>query len=364
MSEGEARTDTTGFCVIMAGGRGTRFWPLSRTRRPKQLLPLGRGSSLLRETFDRVRPLVGDDRVLVVTNAAQAEATAAALPELPRDRIVAEPVGRNTAACAALGVGLATRLVGEGPVALLPADHLIPDADVFRDQLTAAFRLAGTGGGVITFGIPPRHPSTGFGYIEVDGAPAGDDAVDGRRFVEKPDADTARAYVASGRFLWNSGIFVWHGGDLAREIAAHEPEISRLLAAPLDAYGSDGFDAALAAAYEDCPSVSIDVAVMERLAGFRVMAARFGWSDLGSWDAWREYAPRIAGENRGHVRLLAGDGRDCTVFAPGKAVALLGVRDLIVVDTEDALLICAADEVQRIKEITDRLGESGEADLL
>ena len=364
MSGNSAETATAGFCVIMAGGRGTRFWPLSRTRRPKQLLPLGRGSSLLRETFERVQPLVGNDRVLVVTNEAQAEATAAALPELPRERIVAEPVGRNTAACAALGVGLATSLAGEGPVALLPADHLIPAPDVFREQLAEAFRLAETGGGVITIGIPPRHPATGFGYIEVARTPTGDDTVDGLRFVEKPDAATAREYVASGRHLWNSGIFVWHSGDLAREIAEHEPEISRLLDAPLRAYGTDGVGTALAAAYETCPAVSIDVAVMEKLAGFKVMAARYDWSDLGSWDAWREFAPGLANENSGHVRLLAGDGHGNTVFAPGKAVALLGVEDLIVVDTEDALLVCRADAAQRIKEITDHLEEEGEQDLL
>ena len=278
-------SDSRGFCVIMAGGRGTRFWPLSRTCRPKQLLPLGLGSSLLRETFERVRPLVGDDRILVVTNEAQADATAAELPELPRERIVAEPVGRNTAACAALGVGLAAKLAGEGPVALLPADHLIPNPDIFRDQMAAAFQLADADGGVITFGIPPRQASTGFGYIEVDEAPVGDVVAAGLRFVEKPDADTARSYVESGRFLWNSGIFVWHSADLAREMERHEPEISRLLAEPIAAYGSERFTSALGKAYETCPAVSIDVAVMEKLDGFKVMSARYDWSDLGSWES-------------------------------------------------------------------------------
>ncbi len=364
MTPTPVETDKTGVCVIMAGGRGTRFWPLSRTRRPKQLLPLGQGSSLLRETFERVRPLVGDTRVLVVTNTAQADAVAAELPELPRERIVAEPVGRNTAACAALGVGLAASLAGEGPVALLPADHLIPDDDVFRDQLAAAFDLAVSGGGVITFGIPPRHPSTGFGYIEVAEAPGGDAAADGLRFVEKPDADTARAYVDSGRFLWNSGIFVWHSGDLAREMARHEPEIARRLEAPIAAYGTPAFETALAEAYETCPSVSVDVAVMERLEAFRVMSARYGWSDLGSWDAWSEFAPELGGGNAGQVRRLDADGSGHTVFAPGKAVALLGLDDLIVVDTEDALMICRADDAQRIKEVTDRLETDGLDDLL
>lgn len=357
-------TDKAGVCVIMAGGRGTRFWPLSRIRRPKQLLPLGRGSSLLRETFERVRPLVGDTRVLVVTNAAQADAVAAELPELPRERIVAEPVGRNTAACAALGVGLAAKLAGEGPVALLPADHLIPDDDVFRAQLAAAFELAASGGGVITFGIPPRHPSTGFGYIEVAEAPTGDAAAAGLRFVEKPDAETARAYVDSGRFLWNSGIFVWHSGDLAREMMRHEPGIAERLDAPIAAYGTPAFADVLAEAYETCPAVSVDVAVMERLDGFRVMSARYGWSDLGSWDAWREFAPDLGGGNAGQARRLDGDGRGLTVYAPGKVVALLGVEDLIVVDTDDALLICRTDDAQRIKEITDRLETDGLDDLL
>jgi len=364
MSGSNAETDGRGFCVIMAGGRGTRFWPLSRTRQPKQLLPLGRGSSLLRETYERVRPLVGDERVLVVTNAAQAEATAAALPELPRERIVAEPVGRNTAACAALGVGLAARLAGEGPVALLPADHLIPDPDIFREQLAEAFRLVEADGGVVTFGVPPRGPATGFGYLEVADIPGGDAAAEGLRFVEKPDVDTARNYVSSGRFLWNSGIFVWRSSDLATEMGRHAPEISRLLDAPLRAYGGDGFETALAAAYADCPAVSIDVAVMEKLSGFRVMAARFEWSDLGSWDAWRAYAPDLGAGNRGRARLLAGDGRGNTIHAPDKAVALLGVVDLVVVDTDDALMICRADDVQRIKEITDHLDANNEQDLL
>ncbi len=364
MSGKPVDSDKPGFCVIMAGGRGTRFWPLSRTRRPKQLLPLGQGSSLLRETFERVRPLVGDDRVLIVTNEAQADATAAELPELPRERIVAEPVGRNTAACAALGVGLAARLAGEGPVALLPADHLIPDPDVFREQLAAAFRLADSDGGVITFGIPPRHPSTGFGYIEVAAAPTGDDATAGLRFVEKPDATKAQSYVDSGRFLWNSGIFVWHSADLAKEMAKHEPEISRLLAAPLAAYDTVDFAPRLATAYDTCPAVSVDVAVMEKLDGFKVMSARYDWSDLGSWDAWSEFAPDLGDTNRGQVRMLAGDGCGNTIFAPGKTVALLGVEDLIVVDTEDALLICKVDAAQRIKEITGHLERNGEDDLL
>ena len=364
MTDMSVDSQRTGVCVIMAGGRGTRFWPLSRTRRPKQLLPLGQGGSLLRETFERVRPLVGDTRVLVVTNAAQAEAVAAELPELPRDRIVAEPVGRNTAACAALGVGLAVRLAGEGPVALLPADHLIPDDDVFREQLASAFDLAVAQGGVVTFGIPPQSPSTGFGYIETAETPAGNEAVAGLRFVEKPDADTARAYVDSGRFLWNSGIFVWNAADFMREMARHEPEIARRLEPAIAAYGTPDFDGALAEAYETCPSVAVDVAVMERLESFRVLSARFGWSDLGSWDAWCAFAPELGDGNAGRARALYGDGRGHTVYAPGKTVALLGLDDLIVVDTDDALMICRADDAQRIKEITDRLEADGRTDLL
>ncbi len=364
MPELPEMTSDRGFCVIMAGGRGTRFWPLSRRLLPKQLLPLGSERTLLRDTFDRVVPLVGADRILVVTNTDQASGVARDLPELPADRIVAEPVGRNTAPCCALGVALARRLSGECPVALLPADHFIADAEAFRRQLVRAFAHASETGDAVTFGITPTHAATGYGYIERSEADPEAEIGDGVRFVEKPDLDRAAAYLASGRFLWNSGIFVWRSSDFAAALAEHLPEVANAVAPAADAFGGDGFADALAAAYAVCPGVSIDVGVMEKLPRFAVVRAGFDWSDLGSWDAWGAVASDLGAGNRGRADLVAVDGADNVVHVPGKTVALLGVEGLVVVDTPDALLICRAEEAQRVRDIIAELEKRGREDLL
>lgn len=351
-----------GACVIMAGGRGTRFWPVSRQHRPKQLLALGSERSLLRETFERVVPLFGTRRILVVTNEAQASETARELPELSSAHIIAEPVGRNTAACAALGIALAEKVNGSGPVALVPADHFIPDAEVFRDQLRRALVHASRTGQAVTFGITPYRPETGYGYIEVRDQDEGPLA--GVRFVEKPDRQTAADYVASGRYLWNSGIFVWDSTAFAAALVRHLPSIAAALAEPLALYPGPQFGAALAATYADCPAVSIDVGIMEKLPAFAVFRAAFKWSDLGSWDVWGTVAADLPGENRGRATLYALDSPGNIVYAPGKTVALVGVENLIVADTPDALLICGMQDAQRIKELIGQLERDKRHDLL
>lgn len=360
-----------GFCVIMAGGKGTRFWPLSRSRQPKQLLALSSGRTLLRETCQRLLPLVGPERVLIVTNADLAAATARELPELPSANIIAEPVGRNTAPCAALGIGIAERLGGPGPVALLPADHWIPDVDIFRQQLQAAFEHAAATGEAVTFGIPATRAETGYGYLETAGAaesaeasPVGDEPLRGLRFVEKPDPETAASYLATGRHYWNSGIFVWESRAFASALAEHLPDVSGLLAGPLAAFGSPDFSDTLAAAYQRCESLSIDKGVMEKLTAFAVYEAAFRWSDLGSWDAWGTLASRLDAGNRGRTELFAIESRDNVVYAPEKAVALIGVAGLIVVDTSDAILICRGDSAQKIRKLTALLAEHDRQDLL
>ncbi|MCB1184198.1 mannose-1-phosphate guanylyltransferase [bacterium] len=354
--------DVRGFCIIMAGGRGTRFWPLSRTARPKQLQALAGERSLLRETFERVVPLVGPDRVLVVTSGPQGAATRAELPELASDRIIVEPVGRNTAPCAVLGMGLAGRLAPEAPVALLPADHAIPDADTFRTQLARAFALAAADRTVVTFGIAPDRAETGYGYLET--ADVAGDVREGVAFVEKPDLATAGEYVRSGRHFWNSGMFVWHPDHFRAEAEAHVPDVVRRLAPAVAAQGTESFAAALEDAYRDCPADSIDFAVMEKLARFRVLPAAFRWSDLGSWDAWAASAAALDGTNRGRADLLAIDATGNIVRGERRLVALLGVDDLIIIDTDDALLVCRKADAQRIKEVIARLETEGRDELL
>jgi mannose-1-phosphate guanylyltransferase len=337
---------------------------LSRTERPKQLLALASGQSLLRETFERVEPLVGADRILVITSGSLAAATRAELPELPSAHIINEPVGRNTAPCAVLGMGLAGRLDASAPVALLPADHFIPDADVFRNQLAAAFALAADHETVVTLGIPATHPETGYGYLETTGPAQASGPIPGLAFHEKPDPVTAERYVKSGKHFWNSGIFVWNPVRFGAAAVAFLPEVSRLMAAPVESFGTGPFAKALDNAYHDCPAESLDYAVMEKLPDFQVLAADFRWSDLGSWDAWGELAAELPGDNRGRGDLLPIDSRDNVVLANDRLVALVGVRDLIVVDTPDALLVCAKSDAQKIKEIITRLENEDRTDLL
>lgn len=351
-----------GICVIMAGGRGTRFWPVSRSDRPKQLQALAGGSSLLRETYERVAPLVGADRVLVVTSGTLAAATAAELPELPPENVITEPIGRNTAPCAVLGVGIAGRIDRSAPVALLPADHFIPDADKFRRQLQAAFDLAAAEPTVVTIGIPPDRPETGYGYLETS-EDSGDRRA-GLQFVEKPDRATAEAYVRGGRHFWNSGIFVWNPAYFGEMAQSHVSDVVTRMTPAVNSFGTDSFAAALATAYQDCPAASIDVAVMEKLPGFVVLPAAFRWSDLGSWDAWGELAPDLDGANRGQADLVALDSHGNVIRVADRMVALIGVHDMIVVDTKDALLVCHKSEAQRIREIIKSLEDRGRADLL
>ena len=371
-AEGHSGDGIRGICVIMAGGRGTRFWPLSRTSRPKQLLDLGSGRSLLRDTFERVVPLVGADRVLVVTAGDLADAIRAELPEVPGDHVITEPVGRNTAPCAVLGMGLARRLDSAAPVALLPADHHIPDGESFRAQLAAAFALVASTPAVATFGIRPTHPHTGYGYIEVAAGDTGTGPRDGLAFVEKPDAATAARYVDGGRHFWNSGIFVWNQAWFGTMADRYLADVRRLMAQPIETFGTGAFAEALTVAYGVCPAASIDQAIMEKLPGFTVIPAAFDWSDLGDWEAWGELAGALAGDpadaeagaNSGRADLLALSSRGNIVRGDRRLVALVGVDDLVVVDTPDALLICRRDQTQRLRDVITLLEKDGRRDLL
>jgi len=318
----------------------------------------------LRDTFERIAPLVGAERVLVITSGTLAEPTRSELPEVPAQNIICEPMGRNTAPCAVLGLGLAARLDATAPVALLPADHFIPDEEKFRAQLAEAFALAAAQKTVVTLGIPPTRPETGYGYIQTGQAVPGRNVRPGETFVEKPDRATAEGYVRSGRHFWNSGIFVWNPTHFEAMAAEHLPEVCRLMAEPITGFGTPDFPQALENAYASCPAESVDVAVMEKLPGFSVLEAAFRWSDLGSWDAWGELAAVLEGANHGVGELLAVASEGNIIRGGERLVALLGVDDLIVVDTPDALLVASKSQAQRIKEIIARLESEGRSDLL
>jgi mannose-1-phosphate guanylyltransferase len=354
------------FAVVMAGGAGTRFWPLSRRRRPKQLLPFADGRSLLAATVERLAPLVEPKHVLVVTNAEVVDAARADLPLVPPANVLAEPVGRDTAAC----IGWAAwRLASTDPEAVmivLPADHVIRDAGALRAALGAAVDVATREGGLVTLGLKPTRPETGFGYLELG---LSERQIDGhsvcrvRRFVEKPDRATAVHYLEAGNYRWNSGMFVWRVGAIQRAIREHLPGLADGLDALLGAVGALGEDEALLRHYPQLQKISIDFGVMEKAVEVRAIPVELAWSDVGSWLGLAEVLPESpTGVTLGDV--VAIDSHGSVLVSDGPTVAVVGVRDLVVVATRDAVLVVPKEHAQRVKEVVNRLRELGRHDLI
>jgi mannose-1-phosphate guanylyltransferase len=354
--------------VIMAGGVGTRFWPRSRALQPKQFLNILGERSMLQMTVDRLNGLVDRSRILVVTNAQQAGMAAEQLPELPPGHILAEPVGRNTAPCIGLAALHIQRADPEGVMVVLAADHLIERVDRFCDQIRFAAHIATTTGACVTIGIPPGRPETGYGYIQY----RPDDAIehDGqaafrvKTFAEKPNYETARRFLESGDFLWNSGIFVWKASTIRALIAEFMPELHEGLEEIRPSLGTAAYDDVLSRVYRSQKSVSIDYGVMEFARDVFVVRGDFVWNDVGSWEevyqlsTKDEFGNVLVGE---HVTV---DAANTLVHSTEKAVALVGVRDLIVVETPDALLICHRNRAQDVKKVTDELKQRGKNELL
>jgi mannose-1-phosphate guanylyltransferase len=358
------------YAVIMAGGAGTRFWPASRALRPKQLLPLASGSeeTLLAATVRRLAPLVTEDRVVVVTGEHLADATAKAVPGVPRSQILCEPAPRNTAPCIAWATATIARLDPDAVVAVLPSDHFIANEEEFRRVLDRAMKTAATGR-VTTVGIVPTRPETGYGYIEV-GDEIADSAAGAKsvaRFVEKPDRARAEAFVAGGRHLWNAGMFFFRASDMATLVQQHLPELAAGVAKIDEAARAGKETEVVKAVFPTLPSISIDHGVMEKAAGLAVVPGDFGWNDVGSWQsAWELGAPDSAGNalSSGAVAIDAKNNLVRTLGKGKKVVALVGVNDLVVVETEDAILVIPRDRAQDVKLVVEALKAAGRTDLL
>jgi mannose-1-phosphate guanylyltransferase len=357
------------YAVIMAGGAGTRFWPASRARRPKQLLPLAGGSeeTLLAATVRRLLPLVTEDRVVIVTGEHLVEATALAVPGVPRAQILCEPAARNTAPCIAWATATVARLDPDAVIAVLPSDHHITDEPEFRRVLARALAAAESGR-ITTVGVVPTRPETGYGYIEVgeeEGEPGGARSV--VRFVEKPDRARAEAFLAGGRHLWNAGMFFFRARDMSALVAAHLPELAAGILA-IDRAARDGDEQAVVrAVFPTLPSVSIDHGVMEKASGLAVVPGTFGWNDVGSWQsAWELGAPDAAGNalSPGSVAIDARNNLVRTLGSNKKVVALVGVDDLVVVETDDAILVIPRERAQDVRLVVDALRAAGRTDLL
>ena len=352
------------YIVILAGGSGTRFWPLSRVVRPKQLISVTGDRTMLQRTVERVLPL-NPKRILVITNRVQAEESKLQLSGyrgVPID-VIAEPSARNTAPAVGLAAAIIAAHDPTGIMAVLPADHFIKDEEGLRDTLVKA-RHAAHNGYLVTLGILPSRPETGYGYIEADLELRGDGPFPVRRFVEKPPLEQAVRYLEEGNFFWNSGMFIWRCDTILGEIAFYQPDLGRALAGISftgDVWELSDLATQIEAMYDSIASVSIDYAVMEKSAKVQVVPVEMGWSDVGSWSALPEVvAPDTSGtvciKAAGHVAI---DSSDCIIYADGKVVATVGVKGLVVVSTPDAMLVCDRDRAQDVKKVVEQLAARG-----
>jgi len=348
------------YAVIMAGGSGTRFWPLSREAMPKQLLRIDGGETLIQQTIARVSPLVPIDRIYIVTNKNHAEQIRFQVPEIRKENYIIEPVAKNTAAAIGLAAIHINHYNPDGVMAVLAADHVIRHKDRFLDTLKDACGIARSGY-LVTIGIKPTRPETGYGYIEAGDniANQGFQIFSVRRFVEKPDVQTARGYVEAGSYYWNSGMFVWRAGVILDEISRHMVPLYKGLKEIESSLGQGTEDFVTGEIFSKLESISIDYGVMEKSDKVAVVPADLGWNDVGSWTALDEISNRDANGNVITGNVVDVDSKDSIIYATNRLVATLGLKDTVVVDTEDATLICRKDMAQDVKKIVMELKRRG-----
>jgi mannose-1-phosphate guanylyltransferase len=342
--------------VIMAGGAGTRFWPLSTEEKPKQFLKLFGDRSLLQKSFDRIADLIPHERILVLTNATFVDLVKEQLPEVPVENVIGEPIRRDTAAAVCLGAVLCRTRFGNPVVATLTADHLIEPVELFHKTLLSAARIARASGALYTFGVRPTCAATGYGYLEVGSRVHDDHGIEHFQllsFREKPQLEVARGYVESGRFFWNSGMFVWTVDAILGQIEAHLPNHLKVLSVAARSEGMPHWPEALMNAFLALETISIDFGVMEKSKEVRCVASRFSWTDVGGWPALRDFLEQDEAGNRSRGRVIASNATGNLVFCenPNEVVMLVGVQDLVVVRAGNKTLIVHKDRTEEIKKL-------------
>lgn len=353
--------------VILAGGRGTRFWPLSRKKRAKQLLALDGRQTMIQQTVARLLPLAPAKRFWIITNEDLRPAIVKQLPKLPASQILPEPVGRNTAPAIGLAAFLLLREDPKAVIGMFPSDHVIADEKRYRQTLERGIALAAAGPNIVVLGIRPNRAETGYGYLEAGGLFQGD-ALHVRRFTEKPNAERAAEFVAAGNYFWNSGMFLWSAQTLADALKEHLPKTAGLLEKIADRYGSRKFAKTFAKIYPECENISVDYAVLEprsargeKAGNICCLPADFGWNDLGSWTALHEHHTAKSNPAEGNLvsatEVFMLNARGNYIHAPQKFVAAVGVSDLVVVETHDALLITTRQAAQDVGKVVKYLDE-------
>jgi mannose-1-phosphate guanylyltransferase len=341
------------YILILAGGSGERFWPLSRRSRPKQLLSLFSGRSLLEDTLARLDGLAPLEQILILTNRDQESAVRAMLPQMPAGNIVAEPAKRDTAAAIALGAGWISKRAPGATMVVLPADHLIKDKAGFQKTLVTAAHAAEQSGELVTVGIKPSWACPGFGYIEMGarsaGTADGDTVYEVVRFREKPNPELAETFLKQGNFRWNAGMFIWTIPSILSALHRHAPALAEFVS---QIHAAASLDELLEKKFHALPKISIDYAVLEKARRVLMVEAGFDWDDVGSWIAVAKYLQTDGAKNCGNSALTVHGSSNNIVFSSSaKHVALMGVSDLIIVQTDDALLVCHRDEAEKIKNL-------------
>ncbi len=348
------------YAVLMAGGLGTRFWPMSRKACPKQFLSFVGKKTMLQQTYERVKPLTEDDKIIVVTNKELRKEVEKQLPEIPNENIIGEPEGKNTAPCIGLAASIIEKRSDKNEImVILPADHLVSGLADFRKTLRVGIEYARNHDTLVTLGIQPTFPETGYGYIQVDKkvhSDKGKDLFNVKTFAEKPNPETAKRFIKSGDFLWNSGMFIWSVKTLMREFEEHLPELFEDFTLIKNRYGRSGFNKILSEVYARTKSISIDDGIMETAKNVVVIKSNFKWNDLGSWEAVYNISGKDKEANVCHSKKeILLDAKNNFFHAPKKIIAAIDVEDLIVVDMDDAILICKKNRSQDVKHIVDYL---------
>ncbi len=350
--------------VIMAGGGGTRFWPLSRQKMPKQLLNLSGKDRMINETIDRISTVADKKNIFIVTNQAQVPGMVEAVEgRIDNSHILSEPSARNTAACIGYAAAEIVKKYGDGIMCIFPSDHYIKNEKEFTRILNEAVNVAIEEDKLITLGITPTYPSTGYGYIKYDKA---DEAIAKQviEFKEKPDYDTAKAYVESNEYAWNSGMFVWKASTILSKFEELLPDVYAPLMEISDAMGTDKEAETISRIYPTIPSISIDYGIMEKSKDVKVISAEMGWNDVGSWDNLGVLYDEDEAGNVKAADTISIDTKDCIIYSKNKTVATIGLSNVIIVETDDAILVCDKDRAQDVKLVVDKLKEDKRDELL
>lgn len=357
--------------VIMAGGGGTRFWPLSRKERPKQLLNLSGKDIMVNETIDRIGACVGKENIFIVTNESQAQLMQTETAgRMEPEKILAEPAARNTAACIGYAAMEIVRKYEDGIMCILPSDQFVKDEEEFTRVMNAAIEAAMETDMLVTIGISPTFPATGYGYICTEGGvgtvigETGKQYQKVKEFVEKPDEETAKEYLASGNYAWNSGMFIWKASTILKKFEELLPDIYACLAEIGDAMGTDKEAEVIQRVYPEIPKISIDYGIMERSKDVLMIAGDFGWNDIGSLDMLGIMKPADENGNVCYGEQVRLETKNCILYGKDKLIATIGVEDLIVIQEKDAILICKKNKAQDVKKVADLLGLEGKEQYL